>query len=780
METERLQIKIKGKVQGVGFRPTVFRYATERNLSGWVTNTSCGVLIEAEGNRDNLEDFILALEKSPPPRAEITNILTKKIPPRGECIFRVLPSIAGDEVKTRISPEIATCPDCLEELFDPQNRRYLYPFINCTNCGPRFTLIENIPYDRKNTTMKKFTMCSLCQEEYENPRNRRFHAQPNACPVCGPEVTLMEASVARREKLAKGNEAVEKTVRLLQEGKIVAIKGLGGFHLACDATNDAAVRRLRKRKYREDKPFALMADSLAIIMRYCEVSPEEIELLTSFRTPIVLLRRRKSSSSPLSENIAPGNQYLGFMLPYTPLHHLLFYNSPLKILVMTSGNISDEPIAYENEEAVERLCNIADYFLLHNRDIHIRLDDSVSRILPFTGEEYIIRRSRGYVPEPVKIEGLRVSVPILACGGHTKNTFAIASEDEIILSHHIGDMENMETYISFTRSIEHFKKLLKCEPGVIAHDLHPEYLSTKYARELIASDPQLIPVPIQHHHAHIASVMVENGLGNEKIIGVAFDGTGFGSERNLWGGEFLVADYCGFERVAHLEYIPLPGGEGAIKEPWRVGAALLHAAFGDSFLDLEIEFVRGLNRKAWNILEKMMDRGINTPLSSSMGRFFDGVSSLLCIRERVNYEGQAAIELETALSKGKSRKNQAYKYRIEKREKAYVIATEEIVKGIVEDLKKALPVGDIALKFHCTVTALVVDTVKRIREDTGLEKAALSGGVFQNMFLLREIYGKLREEGFSVLLHKNIPANDGGISAGQAIIAAYKTEKYKL
>jgi len=764
-------------VQGVGFRPTVFRYAVARNLSGWVTNTSTGVVIEVEGSQDKIEDFILTLKKSPPPRAEITNILLRKIPLKKETVFQVLPSIAGEKVKTRISPEIATCQDCLEELFNPQNRRYLYPFINCTNCGPRFTIIKNIPYDRKNTTMKKFTMCALCQEEYDNPRHRRFHAQPNACPVCGPQVILAKVSEDSRQELGRGREAVENTVRLLQEGKIVAIKGLGGFHLACDATNDEAVRRLRQRKYREDKPFALMADSLATILSYCEISPEEMELLTSFRTPIVLLRRRESDSPPLSENIAPRNRYLGFMLPYTPLHHLLFHNSPLKVLVMTSGNVSDEPIAYENEEAVKRLQKIADYFLLHNRDIYMRLDDSVSRILPSTGEEYIMRRSRGYVPEPIKIQGMRVSVPILACGGHTKNTFAIASEDEIILSHHIGDMENMETYKSFTRGIEHFKKLLKCEIGIIAHDLHPEYLSTKYVRELIASNPRLISIPIQHHHAHVASVMLDNGLGNEKVIGIAFDGTGFGSDGNLWGGEFLIADYCEFARIAHLQYIPLPGGEGAIKEPWRVGAACLHAAFGESFLALDIEFVRKLNKKTWNILKKMMDKGINTPLSSSMGRFFDGVSSLLCIRDRVNYEGQAAIELEMTLSGKQSGENQVYEYRLERDKEAYVIATREIVRGIVEDLKKALPVEVISLKFHRTIVALVVDMAKKIREETGLQKVALSGGVFQNMFLLGEVQGKLKEEGFTVFLHKNIPTNDGGLSAGQAIIAAYRKEK---
>ena len=758
----------------MGFRPTVFRYATQRNLSGWVTNTSTGVIIEIEGNEEKIESFIYSLKNYPPPHAQITRILVTEIQPRNESIFQVLPSVVEKKVKTRVSPEIATCKDCLKELFNSEDRRYLYPFINCTNCGPRFTIIRNVPYDRENTTMKKFVMCSLCQEEYENPGNRRFHAQPNACPVCGPQVQIVKDF---SKTLCKGNKAVRKTIQLLSKGKIVAIKGLGGFHLACDATNEEAVRTLRRRKYREDKPFALMAKNLEIVEKYCAISPEEEELLSSFRAPIVLLRRREGAFPPIAGNVAPKNKYLGFMLPYTPLHHLLFYNSPLQVLVMTSGNLSDEPIAYENTEAIKRLSKIADYFLLHDRDIYIRSDDSVARIFPLTREPYIIRRSRGYVPEPIRMPGLKISIPILACGGHSKNTFAIASEDEIVISHHIGDMENIETYNSFTEGIEHFKKLLQIQPRGIAHDLHPAYLSTEYAKEVAQRDPQIELFPVQHHHAHIASVMADNGLENQKIIGVAFDGTGFGSDGNLWGGEFLVADYCKFERVAHLKYIPLPGGEKAIKEPWRITFAYLYATFGERFLSLKIDFVQKVRRSApWKILKKMIDEGINTPLTSSMGRFFDAVSSLLSLRDRVNYEGQAAIELEMLLNENQRLKpeNQRYNYKIERKNGVYIIDYTDIIKEIVADLNTFLPKESIALRFHHTIVDLIVRLVEKISEDKNIKEVGLSGGVFQNMFLLTNTYKKLREKGFTIYLHNNVPTNDGGLSLGQAVISAYR------
>ncbi|HIE44219.1 MAG TPA: carbamoyltransferase HypF, partial [Candidatus Omnitrophica bacterium] len=680
----RLRIKIEGKVQGVGFRPTVYRHAIERNLVGWVTNTSTGVIIEAEGEKRKVEDFLIAIKESPPPRAEIVDIQVAEIQQRNEHSFRVLPSISEERAKTRVSPDIATCEECLKELFAPEDRRYLYPFINCTNCGPRFTIIQNIPYDRPNTTMEKFAMCNLCHGEYDAVTNRRFHAQPNACAVCGPELMLIQNAECKMQKLCGGRGAIERTIQLLNMGKIVAIKGLGGFHLACDALNDEAVKTLRSRKYREDKPFALMAKDLRIVKKYCEVSSEEEELLSSFRSPIVLLRKRENVFPPISENVAPNNKYLGFMLPYTPLHYLLF--SQLTILVMTSGNISDEPIAYENDEALQRLKGITDYFLLHNRDIYIRCDDSVTRIFHPLHREFIIRRSRGYVPDPIKIENsqpaglvrkFKIENSVLACGGYSKNTFAIASEDELILSHHIGDMDNIETYNSFVNGIEHFKKLLELEPKIIAHDLHPEYLSTKYAQQIYNRSPgTYYLLPVQHHHAHIASVMADNLLDNRKVIGIAFDGTGLGSDGNLWGGEFLIADYSNFQRIAHLKYIPLPGGEKAIKEPWRIAASYLYCTFGEKFFNFNIDFIRRIDKNKWKILQKMIDEGINTPFTSSVGRLFDAVSSLIGVRDTINYEGQAAIELEMVLDENQKSlsagvagkiKNQKYRYKVERR-----------------------------------------------------------------------------------------------------------------
>ncbi len=761
----RLHIKIEGKVQGVGFRPTVYRYAVQNKLTGWVSNTSSGVILEVQGKRADVKSFTATLRKFPPSRSEITNIQIIKIKPQKETSFKVLSSIAGKEMKTRISPDIAVCKDCLKELFDEKDRRYLYPFINCTNCGPRFTIIKNIPYDRTNTTMKEFKMCKSCQSEYDNPSDRRFHAQPNACEICGPQISLIQNSKGKRQNLETGKDAIKKTVELLKRGKIVAIKGLGGFHLACDALSDKAVKTLRSRKYREDKPFALMAKDLKTIKRYCEVSPEEEKLLLSWKCPIVLLKKKNGSS--VSKHIAPNNKYLGFMLPYTPLHHLLF--SKLSVLVMTSGNISDEPIAYDNDEAIQRLKNIADYFLIHNRDIYIRSDDSVTRIFPPTKKEFVLRRSKGYTPDPVVVRTPNMS--ILAVGAHSKNTFAILKGNEVILSHHIGDMENVETYNSFVKGIELFKKLLEVEPKIIAHDLHPEYFSTQYAKS-----SGLSTIPIQHHHAHIASVMADNMLDNRKVIGIAFDGTGLGTDGNLWGGEFLIADYVDFKRFAHLKYIPLPGGEKAIKEPWRIAFSELYSIFGNKLWELDINFVKKLDKKKSKVLQRMLDQGINISLTSSVGRLFDAVASLIGIRDTVNYEGQAAIELEMAIEESpKSKvKTQNYGYTIKKDKDIYIIDMEETIRGIVEDLKRRSPKEVISLKFHNTIVELVVEMAKKIRKDTGLKEVALGGGVFQNMFLLTNAYNELKKVGFKVYIHAKVPTNDGGLSLGQAVIAGYK------
>ena len=829
---KRVRVNINGIVQGVGFRPLVYRYAKRGNLAGWVSNTSEGVVIEVEGNSEKVDDFLKSLKSFPPPQAKITRLSTSLIPPQNDKQFEILPSIVHSQVKTQISPDIATCPECLEELSSPGDRRYLYPFLNCTNCGPRFTIIKDIPYDRNKTTMEKFMMCSQCQEEYQDPLNRRFHAQPNACPECGPQVTLVQSDEvvasevsrlslrAKRSNLeiatssalggllamtpnpktqSSGVRAIKETVKLLKKGKIVAIKGLGGFHLACDALNEEAVRNLRQRKYRENKPFALMARDLEIAKKFCQVSPEEEELLLSVKRPVVLLKKKtqivadsRRRLSQIVEQVAPNNKYLGFMLPYTPLHYLLFYElrttnyESLSVLVMTSGNICEEPIAYENEEAVSRLSTIADYFLFHNRDIYTRCDDSVTRIFLPMKREMLIRRSRGYAPSPLTVP-LIFKNEILACGAHLKNTFCLAKGNEVFISHHIGDLENLETLVALEKSVKHFKKLFAIEPAIIAHDLHPEYLSTKYAHRLRTMNSRLRTIPIQHHHAHIVSCLADNGVDNHKVIGVAFDGTGYGEDGNIWGGEFLIADYADFERKAHLKYLPLPGAEQAIKEPWRMAATYLYETYGEGFLRLNLDFTSRLNKSRWAVLEKMIKRRINSPLTSSMGRLFDAVSSLLGLRDEITYEGQAAMELEMAIKSVQSSKFKvkSYKYGIEQEKKFFIIKPKEIIMGIVEDLKHSVPVGAISFKFHNTIVEMIVETCMKIRSDfnqnyklrtmnSELNEVALSGGVFQNIFLLDRTFYRLIEEGFRVYSHHQVPTNDGGISLGQAVIANAK------
>ncbi len=771
---KRVRIEINGNVQGVGFRPTVYRYAKERGLAGWVSNTSEGVIIEAEGDSEKISDFVEKIKSSPPPHARISNLLAFVLPVQDDNQFEILPSIRQSDIKTDVSPDIATCPECLEELADLKNHRFQYPFINCTNCGPRFTIISNVPYDRDKTMMKKFIMCPGCRGEYENPLDRRFHAQPNACKECGPVITLVKNS---RKIHSAG--AIREAIQILLKGKIVAIKGLGGFHLACDATNDKAVAHLRKRKYRQDKPFALMAPDVDTIKKYCKVSSEEEKLLLSCKRPIVLLKRKNispntSNITQISKWVASHNNYLGFMLPYTPLHYLLFSSylthHALHTLVMTSGNISDEPIAYKNEEAVLRLSNIADCFLMHDRDIYTSCDDSVAMISPADGNEMVLRRSRGYVPQPIQISNFKFQIPILACGGHLKNTFALAKGDKVFMSHYIGDMENAETFQAFEEGVEHFKKLFDIEPKVIAHDLHPDYLSSKYACKVSSS---MAVVSVQHHHAHIVSCMVDNSIHDHKVIGVAFDGAGLGTDINIWGGEFLVADYSGFIRAAHIKYIPLPGGESAIREPWRIAASYLYQIYGEKFLAMDIDFVSRLNRDKWLVLQKMIKENINCPLTSGMGRLFDAVSSLIGLRDVIKYEGQAAVDMEMSIQENQKSKikNQNYGYNINKEKGIYIIDTDEIVMGIVEDLKHGMPQGVISFKFHATIVEIIVALCQRLNQETGLNEVCLTGGVFQNVFLLNKAYKQLAQKGFRVYMHHRVPANDGGISIGQAVIA---------
>jgi len=763
---ERVKVRIRGIVQGVGFRPFIYSLANRYSLKGFVLNDTKGVVIEAEGERPLLKKFLSRLRQEAPPLSRIKEILTQELPPLGYKDFYIKPSAPRKERFVLISPDIATCEKCLRELFDPQDRRFGYPFINCTNCGPRFTIIKDIPYDRDKTTMKEFPMCKECQGEYDNPLNRRFHAQPNCCPECGPEVELVSSELKVE---SRSNKAVEDAVRLIEQGKILAIKGLGGFHLACDAQNRDAVQRLRAKKYREEKPFAVMAKDIDTVRRFCLVNRYEEELLLSKRRPIVLLRKQRPDI--LAPQVAPKQKYHGVMLPYTPLHYLLFSkltNPKFDVLVMTSGNLSEEPICYKNQDALNRLRGIADYFLLHNRDIYIRCDDSVTRC--FEGREMVIRRSRGYVPEPIELP-FKLKRALLSCGAELKNTFCIARDNYAFLSHHIGDLENLETLLAFEQGIEHFKRIFSIEPQVIAYDPHPEYLSTKYAKQL--SNSKLFPV--QHHHAHIASCMADNGIEG-KVIGVAFDGLGYGTDGNLWGGEFLIADFRGFQRFAHLRYIPMPGGTRAIREPWRMALSYLYHTYKDGLFEIGIDFVKKIDKKNWNVLKNLMIHRINSPLTSSMGRFFDAVSALLGICLTSEYEGQAAIELEMVAEEMQTTrcKMQNYGYTIREEKGEVIIEPEDIILGIVEDMRRSFPPEVISFKFHNTIATMVSDICIGIRQRTGLDRVALSGGVFQNTLLLSLLVKKLRKEGFKVYIHHRVPTNDGGISLGQTVVASQR------
>ncbi|MDX6692806.1 MAG: hydrogenase maturation protein HypF [Blastocatellia bacterium] len=753
----RTQIIVRGIVQGVGFRPYIFSLARRRSLKGQVLNNTSGVLIDVEGEGYSIEDFIKELKLNSPPLSLIESVeRNDNLDLAHYQDFRIVESSANGERFTPISADISTCADCLRELFTPADRRYRYPFINCVNCGPRFTIIEGIPYDRAQTTMRDFRMCAACRDEYSNPLDRRFHAEPTACPRCGPRLTLTNAE-GGEVMLDDGEDATARVRLLLSEGKIVSVKGIGGFHLACDALNASAVERLRRRKFREDKPFALMAKSVAVVREYALVSAEEEALLNCERRPVVLLEKRMDARL-LPEAVAPRLRQLGFMLPYSPLHHLLLENSDGP-LVMTSGNVSDEPICYEDADAVRRLNKIADYFLFHDRRIHIRTDDSVARVTQ-TGE-MVLRRSRGYAPAPVKVD-FNFEREILACGAELKNTFCLARDHYAFVSHHIGDLENLETLRSFEQGIEHYQRLFHLRPEVVAYDLHPEYLSTKYA---LALDEGQTKIGVQHHHAHIASCMADNRIEGE-LIGVAMDGLGFGTDARMWGGEFFVADFLTAERVAHLDYIPLPGGAKAIREPWRIAAVYLQRALGDDFLKLEIPFAQTLDRRAWTTLRRMTLTNTNSPKTSSMGRLFDAVSSLLGLRNVVNYEGQAAIELEAM-----AERDCPQSYQFDFAADSGIIKAEAVIRSAVEDLLDKLSPQRVAAKFHLGVAHLITNVALHLRDERGLNRVALSGGVFQNMLLLEHARRMLKARGFEVFTHSRVPTNDGGISLGQAMVA---------
>ena len=747
-------IRIKGQVQGVGFRPTVWRLANELGVSGEVLNDGEGVLIHAWGDSATVDEFLVRLREDAPELARIDSMgrtaIKGKVPPDD---FNIIDSLKSP-VRTGIPADAATCPACLEETTDPLNRRHRYPFTNCIHCGPRFSIIKDIPYDRRRTTMAGFAMCPDCEQEYRDPKTRRFHAQPNACPVCGPRVELMNANGGRIPAM----DPIAEAARLLRKGFIVAVKGMGGFQLACLGTDEDVVARLRNRKHRWDKPFALMVRDSHQARQLCKVSLDEEALLESVTNPIVLLRKKEPNA--VAESVAPGQKTLGVLLPGTPLHHLLMREVG-DVLVMTSGNVSDEPIAYRDEEALDRLNGIADYYLIHNRPIHMRTDDSVTRI--FRGQEFIIRRARGYAPNPIKIPEPFLR-PVLACGGHLKNTFCLGRGHAAYVSHHIGDLENYESLTSFREGIEHFKNLLEIKPEVVAFDLHPDYLSTRYARQLEGVEK----IAVQHHHAHIVSCMAEHGLENKTVIGVAFDGSGYGTDGAVWGGEFLLADYKNFVRSAHLEYTPLPGGSAAIREPWRSAVACLYSVYGEGMEALDIDFIKRLDMGRWRILKQMIKNNRNCAPSSSMGRLFDAVASLLGIRDAIHYEGQAAVELEQ-LADETSR--ESYRWNDVVGDSPMVIGVQTLIQAVVDDIMRGTPATQISARFHNSVADMTVFVCKRIRKKTSLQQVVLGGGVFQNTFLLNRLVTRLEESDFKVALPRQVPINDGGISLGQAVIA---------
>ena len=795
-----VEINIEGIVQGVGFRPFVYNLALKHNIKGTVLNNSEGVHIEAFGKEDDIENFIYNLRNNPPPLSIITSfrlhyIIDKEFLPEK---FIIKESQIQDNKKALISPDIALCGDCLSDITDKKNRRHYYPFTNCTNCGPRYTIIKDIPYDRKFTSMADFEMCDDCRKEYENPADRRFHAQPNACFLCGPQLYFSDNTESvlldARPQLGRSQEEIiesrrkttqkiiAKAVSVLKDGKILAIKGLGGFHLAVNAENETAVKRLRERKNRYEKPLAVMSLNYEKIQKYANISANDKLLLDSVQKPITLVKKRAKNS--LAPSIAPKSDTFGVMLPYTPLHEMLLQKDFLA-LVMTSGNMSDEPICTSNEEAFEKLAGIADYFLLHNRDIYFRCDDAVVRNInietlpePASKNELkvltngfikriYLRRSRGYVPTPIFIN--RDLPQILALGAELKNTVALTKNRRVFLSQHIGDLENIETLDYFQKTIDHLKNILQIEPEAIAYDLHPEYLNTKWMQENDSfNDIDLYG--IQHHHAHIVSCMAENGI-DHKVIGFAMDGTGYGSDGAVWGGEVLISELTYFERYTHFSYMPLPGGDLAIREPWRIAMAYLYGAYNEKLFDLNLPFLKNIEDDKKRTIIRMIERKINTYQTSSLGRLFDAVSALLRIRDTVSYEGQAAIELES-LVYNTDDTNISY-YDIEMDDNN-IIRTDDIIRKVVQDIIKKTEPEIISRKFHLSIAKVLTKIAVQIRKERGINSVALSGGCFQNNFLLKNSVSMLTQNSFEVYTHRLVPPNDGGISLGQAVIAGYK------
>jgi hydrogenase maturation protein HypF len=754
---QRLKIEVRGIVQGVGFRPFVYRLAQRLGLTGHVRNSACGIAIEVQGTADGVASFLRDLPEQAPPMARLVEIVPSALAPEpDEAAFAILESTHEGRAATLIAPDIASCADCVRELFDRNGRRFRYPFLNCTNCGPRFTITRSVPYDRAQTSMAGFTMCPLCQGEYDDPANRRFHAQPNACAVCGPQLELVD-----RKGTRQAGEPIAATIRLLRQGRIVSIKGLGGFHLAVDATQPAAVAELRQRKHRGEKPFALMLADVAQASQLCDVTAEEAAVLTSPQRPIVLLRRRSTAFDAL----APDGNLLGVFLPYTPLHHLLVGETGLPALVMTSANLTDEPIAIDNQEALSRLGEIADFFLLHNRDILLRCDDSVVRVIG--DKTHFARRSRGFVPSPIALP--KSGPSILAVGGELKNAICLSRGAEAFCGQHIGDLESLSASDFFEESIAHFKDILDVEPETIAHDLHPAYLATQWAQREQQAGRTLRLVGVQHHHAHIAGCMVENQLTGP-VIGVALDGTGFGTDGQAWGGEVLIAEFAEFRRAAHLAYAPMPGRVQCIHEPWRMAVSYLWQAFGEDWRShLPAAVGARFAPRETKLIEQMLGSGMRLPLTSSCGRLFDAVAALALSRSRVSYEAQAAIALEACC--GPPGKGCGYPFGLRDGD-CLQIETAPMFAALCADLDQGVPAATISRRFHAGLIDALTDVVIRVARRTSLKQVCLSGGSFQNAHLLTGLDARLTAAGLAVFTQIQVPCGDGGLSLGQLTVAA--------
>jgi len=762
----RGRIEVSGTIQGVGFRPFIYRLARSRGLTGHVANTAAGVTIEVYGTEQDIEHFTEALSREKPPLAHIEELLVVKseVGPDAACRdFQIVESQSAGKRIGPITPDSDVCDNCLAELFDPDNRRYLYPFINCTDCGPRFTLIEKTPYDRPLTAMKHFDLCERCQAEYSDPLDRRFHAQATCCPVCGPAVRL----AAPDGQTVDGSDAIRMAADLLQAGNIIAIKGIGGFHLAVNAVDHKAVARLREKKGRPDKPLAVMAADLDRINAFAGFSQDEQKYLSGRTKPIVLLQKKGSFS--LAENVAPDNRFIGVMLPYTPIHHLLFYCHDFPALVMTSGNLSGSPVVKDNEEAFAALGNIADYFLLHNRQIVTQADDSVIRMSGSFPALY--RRARAFVPAVVSLN--RDSGRTLGLGAIIKNTICLTKGKEAFVSQHIGDLDNMDTQLHQKNISCHFQSLLRIEPDLLVHDLHPDYAGSRYAR----SQNELPTIGVQHHHAHAVSCMAEHGLAGP-VIALTLDGNGYGPDHTVWGGEVLLADYHSFVRLAHLAAVAMPGGDAAIREPWRMAISHLYRAFGPGYNELNLQMLHDHGDKV-AIIRQMIDQSINSPLTSSCGRLFDSVAALLGLRYTVSFEGQAAAELEMLLE-SHEHDGASYPFEIIKSDvKPWLLDAGPIITAIVHDILKREEPRRISRRFHNSLVALFTRVCREIRDKRNINQVVLSGGVFQNLNLHRQLKTNLETLSFAVYSHEQVPTNDGGISLGQAVAGRAMWERRK-